>query len=519
MYNVSEHSIMLIGGFFMSEYDRYDRYDRDDRDDRDYDQRYMGRVERRRRERLKRRRRNRIMIVSGGILILAVLILIIVLLANSCASCAGSSDVSAQSATEATELTAATEAPTQPATEDSSVTQIADNGEEGYVDGSSGLYFWDNKAFELFYGNDDAAKNYAAAINRYKNQLGSAITVYDMVVPNHSEFGLCPREEQRLTDEQGVTSQRQNTTTVYSNLDSDVKTVDIYDTMNKHKTEYLYFNTDHHWTGLGAYYAYTAFAQAAGLEPMQLEAATKNTIDGFLGSLYTASQAEVLQQHPDHVDYYTLPGNYSCTLFMDGSDEPTYIDNMYYEAAEAGSGTYGVFIWGDNPLMVIDNEDNSSGDKIAIVKESYGNAFAPYLAYNYDEVHIIDFRYFDGNLKDYCDQYGIKNVLFLNGIMSANTGVQIETMNGLFDTSGAGPYDLGTAGSDSSEDGAASSDDYSYSGESLSGSSDSSTDYGDEGYYSDDYSDEYVDSGADESYSEDYYSDDGYDTSSDETYQ
>lgn len=152
----------------MSEYDRYDRYDRDDRDDRDYDQRYMGRVERRRRERLKRRRRNRIMIVSGGILILAVLILIIVLLANSCASCAGSSDVSAQSATEATELTAATEAPTQPATEDSSVTQIADNGEEGYVDGSSGLYFWDNKAFELFYGNDDAAKNYAAAINRYK---------------------------------------------------------------------------------------------------------------------------------------------------------------------------------------------------------------------------------------------------------------------------------------------------------------------------------------------------------------
>lgn len=501
----------------MSEYDRYDRYNRDDRDDRDYEQRYLRREERRRRERLKKRRRNRIMIVSGGVLILVVLILIIVLAARGCASCTGSADTSAQSATESTE--AATQAPTEAATEDPSVTQIADNGEEGYLDGNSGLYFWDNKAFELFYGSDDTAKNYATAINRYKNQLGSGITVYNMVVPNHSEFGLCPREEQRLVDEQGVTSQRQNTTTVYSNLDSSVKAVDIYDTMNQHKTEYLYFNTDHHWTGLGAYYAYTAFAQAAGVEPLDIKDATKNTIDGFLGSLYTASQSEVLQQHQDYVDYYTLPGNYSCTLFMSGSDEPSYIDNMYYESAEAGSGTYGVFIWGDNPLMVIDNEDNSSGEKIAIVKESYGNAFAPYLAYNYDEVHIIDFRYFDGNLKDYCDQNGITNVLFINGVMSANTGVQIETMNGLFEGSGAGSYDLsGSGSSDSGDSSDTTSDDYSYTDNSADSSSDDS--------YSDDYSADYSDSSTDENYSEDYYSDDSYsedgyseDSSSDGTYQ
>lgn len=483
----------------MSEYDRYDR------DGRDYEQRYLRREERRRRERLKKRRRNRIMIVTGGILILVVLILIIVLAARGCASCTDSENTSVQSETEAASE-AATQTPTEAATEDPSVTQIADNGEEGYIDGNSGLYFWDNKAFELFYGNDDAAKNYATAINRYKNQLGSEITVYHMVVPNHSEFGLCQREEQRLLDEQGVTSQRQNTTTVYSNLDSSVKAVDIYDTMNRHKTEYLYFNTDHHWTGLGAYYAYTAFAQAAGLEPMPLEEATKNTIDGFLGSLYTASQSEVLQQHQDYVDYYTLPGNYSCTLFMDGSDEPSYIDNMYYEAAEAGSGTYGVFIWGDNPLMVIDNEDNSSGEKIAIVKESYGNAFAPYLAYNYDEVHIIDFRYFDGNLKDYCELNGITNVLFINGIMSANTGVQIETMDGLFEGSGAGPYDLSASGDGSD------TDDYSYT--------DESTDSGySEDYSTDDYSADYSESSGDESYSEEYYSDEAYaESSSEDTY-
>ena len=38
--------------------------------------------------------------------------------------------------------------------------------------------------------------------------------------------------------------------------------VDIHSYMKEHneKGEYLYFRTDHHWTGLGAYRAYTAFS-------------------------------------------------------------------------------------------------------------------------------------------------------------------------------------------------------------------------------------------------------------------
>ena len=67
-----------------------------------------------------------------------------------------------------------------------------------------------------------------------------------------------------------------------------------------------------------------------------------------------------------------------------------------------------------------------------MIKESYGNAFAPYLAYNYDEVHVIDFRYYSGSLKQYCSDNGITEVLFLNGVMSANTPLQLDNMDGLF---------------------------------------------------------------------------------------
>ena len=187
------------------------------------------------------------------------------------------------------------------------------------------------------------------------------------------------------------------------------------------------------------------------------------------------------------MDYYTIPGNYDCRLFTLYDDGPLDV-GMYYEGAEAGSSTYGVFCWGDNPLMMIDNVDNTSGQKIAVVKDSNGNAFAPYLAYNYDEVHIIDYRYFEGNLADYCKEHKINNVLFLNGIISANTDSQITAMNTLFEGSGAGDYDLdaqstedstdapdelyGDSGSDTDTD---SGEDYGYD---YSGESDSSSDSG-----------------------------------------
>ena len=73
------------------------------------------------------------------------------------------------------------------------------------------------------------------------------------------------------------------------------------------------------------------------------------------------------------------------------------------------------------------------GKIIAVVKESYGNAFVPYLTYNYEEVHVIDFRTFGDNLVSYCQQNGIDEVLFLNGVMSANTQIQLDSMSGLFD--------------------------------------------------------------------------------------
>lgn len=376
----------------------------------------------RRRKQAQRRLRNRIIIVAAGILILILFIWCIVALFSSCSGSDNTATAN-QQATQPTEIVTQppTQAPTQPP-----VKEIKDNGKDG-VETDAGIYIWDNKGFEEFFGGEEAAKNYAANISNYKKQLGSKINVYNMVVPVSTEYGLPDRLKSKINS----LSNRDFMTNVFNNYTSDVKAVDIYDALNQHKTEYIYFGTDHHWTGLGAYYAYNAFADVANFKPADIKDFESHDIKGFLGSLYTATGSQDLESHPDTVTYYDMPGDYKVEIMMTDSDEFTEVGSINYGDAE-GSNAYGAFIWGDNPLMKITKTEPENNKKILVVKESFGNAFVPFLINNYDEVHAIDFRHFTGNIKTYCEENGITDVLFLNGVMSAATAFQVDEMTALF---------------------------------------------------------------------------------------
>ncbi len=394
--------------------------------DRDevFRRRQQHRRELRRLEMRKRKKRNKYIFYASAIVVFIIIIAVIISSISSCVSDDKSSDTSPTTAATTPPVTEAeTSAPSDSI---SQVTPIEDNGQDGEF--VNGVYIWNNSAFELFFGSQSSATAYADKISSYSEQLGSDYNVYNMVVPNHTEFGLPDRLQAELENNSDTLSQRDNTKAIYDKYTDNVKYIDIYNTLNEHKTEYLYFNTDHHWTGLGAYYAYSDFMKAVDKEPFNLEDATKNSVEGFVGSFFTLTQDTRLSSNPDTVDYYEFPGDYTCTI-PDISLDPV---NMYYDMATAGSNTYGVFIWGDNPLTVINNNTNNSGEKIVIVKESYGNAISPYFAYNYDETHIIDFRHYEGNLVDYCEENEITDVLFINGIMSANTPIQLANMDTLF---------------------------------------------------------------------------------------
>ncbi len=102
--------------------------------------------------------------------------------------------------------------------------------------------------------------------------------------------------------------------------------------------------------------------------------------------------------------------------------------DKWYQAA---ASKYNCFIAGDHPLIEIHNENvtaDRKGSTVLLVKESFGNAFAPFLVDSYEYVYIIDYRDYDGTLADFVTANGVDDVIFLNNIVATTAGARLTEM-------------------------------------------------------------------------------------------
>ena len=438
----------------VSDRNRNDYYNLDNFDDsidsRDYRRRqpnrrqtsYNGRpsYDRRRLNKMRnyRRTRNRIIIVVSLILVVTLVVLMIVLAFNGCGKKDNNKGVSTQPKQSSVSETSNTDEKPQPKNTDEKLAidtfieaEPKDDNSSGYNAGS--IYVWNQAGFEVFGGDEERAKLYSDTVNGLADKVPD-MNVYSMIVPNHTEMGLPRRLWAKNGGEAYTNSQADSIRSAYESMDKDkVTPINAYNYLSEHCNEYIYFNSDHHWTGLGSYYAYKSFADTLGLTALSLDDCEEKTIDGFTGSL--TNNADGLKS--DTVHYWHLPYSVSMEITHEGGSTESY-NSPYFDEEASGSLTYGVFIWGDNPLTVMksNSEKAESGRKIMVVKESYGNAFVPYLTQNFEEVHVADMRSFrqvsDSNLQTYCRQNGITDLLFINGVMSANNGDLLDSMEDLF---------------------------------------------------------------------------------------
>ena len=319
----------------------------------------------------------------------------------------------APAGTDVPDVTAETSAPTETEapeeTFDGNINEFLNNGI--LVDGVD--MYGDKAGIMLYYGNAPEGLHYASVINGMAEAFGDDVNVYNMVVPTSVEFYL-PRKYAGYT-----ASEKDGIDNIYSALSANVTAVDAYSVLEAHKDEYIYFRTDHHWTQLGAYYAYTAFCEAAGTEAVSLSDLEKRTKTGFVGSLYSYTNDKTLKNAPEVFDYYVPTSEYSSDAYDGKSFRYLGKTTLFHEYAD-GVNMYGMFLGGDNMHIKI-TTNNNTGRKIALFKESYGNAFAPYLVNNFDEIYIIDIRYFAKNAVTYLKENGVTDVLFLDNIFAANT--------------------------------------------------------------------------------------------------
>lgn len=298
----------------------------------------------------------------------------------------------------------------------------AAQGGDGISQSFGFVYISGNSAYEYYNFVQSTADKYASTVNNAAASLkDSGISVYNMVIPTSIDITL----KDNVRKDLNTSNQKDALNYINSKLSADVKTVAIYDLLRAHNSEYLYFGTDHHWTALGAYYAYAQYMTVKGKPYEKLDTFKQYAFSGFLGSFYAdTNKNNALAQAPDTVYAYMPPYNIDFKMRQSGKTEFTDYPLICDASDFSPSYKYLCFIGGDNPISVIENKDMPEGESCVLVKESFGNAFAPYLACNYKYVYIIDYRHYDGDITDFAKEKGVTDIIIQNNIsMTRNSSL------------------------------------------------------------------------------------------------
>ncbi len=267
-------------------------------------------------------------------------------------------------------------------------------------------------AYELYNYVESSAKQYATVVNTISKKLGSSVNVYDMIVPTSVGITLPDNQKKKVNS----SDQKKSIRKIYHKLHSGICTVSLYETLMQHRTEYIYFRTDHHWTDLGAYYAYKQFCEDKGITPHARKDYTKKNFGGYYGSFYQDTHQSKMLKKDKVIAYYPVDQKKITMKYTDDGGN-TYSSPVICDASSYSTSLkYCAFIAGDNPYTVIKNKTVHDGSSCVIVKESFGNAFAPYLADHYQTIYVIDYRYWDGSLSKLVKKKKVQDVLFLNNI-------------------------------------------------------------------------------------------------------
>ena len=249
----------------------------------------------------------------------------------------------------------------------------------------------------------------------------SKIPVRMMLVPdaanvlNHSLPALAKPEDQT-----------QMFSMVRKDLGDSVEWIDVSTELNKHKTEKIYYKTDHHWTTLGAFYAFQAAAPSLGIDgDLSGKYVSYTVSDSFYGML--ASKSGVNLGEKEQIDIY-VPTEEDTDLIVDYVDEGKRSTSLYDSSKLKEKDQYTVFLGGNSSLLDIRTVSTST-KRLLLVKDSFANSFIPFLTPYYREIVVVDPRYYSGTINDLMDSYRISEVLFL---YSGNTFFKDNNISGVF---------------------------------------------------------------------------------------
>lgn len=257
--------------------------------------------------------------------------------------------------------------------------------------------------------DDAAVQKNMKAINSFAAKLDVPVDL--VIVPS---AGWAAREEilgiaDAYGDEQFITD-------IYALAGENLRTVNVTAEFDDPS---LYYRTDHHWTSGGAYLGYRLYMQSLGRDFRAAEDFTVETVEGFLGSTYSRAALWLTEAEP--LELWT--GSRGITV-TNGETEGTHAGIFYRERLEE-TDKYTVYLDGNHSVVRIQNPAAAGSGKLLVIRDSYSNCLGGFLAESYEEVVLVDLRYYKYSLSELCQTEGFDNVLILYSLGNFLTDANI----------------------------------------------------------------------------------------------
>ncbi|MCM1273348.1 MAG: DHHW family protein [Clostridium sp.] len=277
---------------------------------------------------------------------------------------------------------------------------------------------------DVYFGEDDMLiKNY---VNPY-NQLSTNLNYINAFADANPDFEItwliapnsCYIYEDRLPAYASCYDQQEVLAYIVGNTSDKIKIADCSPALMQAKNEYIYYNTDHHWTAKGAYIGYSVLCDALNIAATpKREYDITVASDEFYGTLY--SGAPTFTQKPDSILLYQKPDGAYRVEYADRSDDKNWEDSLYSYDNLNKKDKYTVYLDGNHSYVKItSNSDNE--EKLLVVKDSYAHCLLPLLADNFSEIHVVDLRYYHKNVSDLAREHDITKIVFINNIEFLST--------------------------------------------------------------------------------------------------
>lgn len=185
----------------------------------------------------------------------------------------------------------------------------------------------------------------------------------------------------------------------------------------------VYYKTDHHWTSEGAYLAYTALADELGFTANTKDQYEITTHSGFYGTTYSSSGYWLSK--PDDIQVWDCK-RHSTKVSITDNGVTKYYKSMFFTDHLNEDDKYPVFLDGNHPYTVIKNNSMKlSGDKLLVIKDSFAHSLVPFLVDHFEEIVMIDMRYYKQSVSELIENGDFDQMLFVYSIDNLGSDTDI----------------------------------------------------------------------------------------------